>query len=91
MPYCVKCGEKVEAGVEYCPKCGASMSKPEGRGKEEAEMCFGMGGRGLWGSIWFGIFLIGLAILWYFDLWWPGLLFLVGIMIIISGILAYRR
>jgi len=60
---------------------------------QESEACFGPPGskRGLWGAISGGVFLIGLGILWYFDWWWPGILFLIAIMMIIGGIVAYKR
>ncbi|MCP8307525.1 MAG: hypothetical protein H3Z54_02360 [archaeon] len=40
--------------------------------------------------------MLGLAVLFYLDSihvisWWPGILFLIGIMIIIGGILSYTR
>ena len=59
----------------------------------EREACFGPPGskRGLWGAISGGVFLIGLGILWYFDWWWPGILFLIAIMMMIGGIVAYKR
>jgi hypothetical protein len=38
-----------------------------------------------------GVFLIGLAVLWYYDLWWPGILFLLALMAIIGGIVSYTR
>ncbi|MDH5770330.1 MAG: hypothetical protein OEZ25_03475 [Candidatus Bathyarchaeota archaeon] len=59
----------------------------------EREACFGPRGSrvGLWGAISGGVFLLGLGILWYFDYFWPGILFLIGIMMIIGGIVAYTR
>lgn len=60
---------------------------------KEREACFGPPGSraGLWGAVSGGVFLLGLALLWYFDYFWPGILFLIGIMMIIGGIVAYTR
>ena len=93
MPYCVKCGTQIAEGAEFCPKCGTPVTgykREEGKGPRYE--CFGWerGGE-IWGIIAAGVFLIGLAILWYFNLFWPGILFLIGIMIIIGGILSYTR
>jgi len=52
--------------------------------------CFG-GGGGLWGAISGGIFLVGLGILWYLNWFWPGILFLIGIMIVVGGLATYTR
>ncbi|MFB0568043.1 MAG: hypothetical protein ACETV0_00245 [Nitrososphaeria archaeon] len=59
------------------------------------EGCFG--GGGLWGAVSGGVILIGLGVLWYLSslgyewAWWPGILFLVGIMIIVGGLVSYAR
>jgi hypothetical protein len=45
----------------------------------------------LWGAISGGVFLVGLGVLWYFDAWWPGILILIGLMIVIGGIVSYTR
>ncbi len=98
MPYCRKCGAEIAEGAEFCPKCGTSVAeyrKEEWKGPRQE--CFGWerGGE-FWGAIAGGVFLLGLAVLFYLDSihvisWWPGILFLIGIMIIIGGILAYTR
>ncbi|NWG08991.1 MAG: zinc-ribbon domain-containing protein [Nitrososphaerales archaeon] len=98
MPYCRKCGAEIAEGAEFCPKCGTSgaeYGKAEWRGPRNE--CFGWerGGE-FWGTVAIGVFLVGLAILFYLDSigvisWWPGILFLIGIMIIISGIISYAR
>jgi uncharacterized membrane protein HdeD (DUF308 family) len=41
----------------------------------------------VWGAMWVGVLLIGLGILFYFDAFWPGILVLVGILILIGGII----
>jgi hypothetical protein len=43
----------------------------------------------IWGALWVGILLIGLGILFYFDAFWPGILILVGILILIGGIIGW--
>jgi len=60
---------------------------------KEREACFGPPGSkvGLWGAISGGVFLLGLAVLAYFDYWWPGILLLIGAMIVIGGIVAYQK
>jgi hypothetical protein len=93
MPYCRNCGTKIEEGVEFCPNCGTRVlehRREEWRGPRNE--CFGWGRGGeFWGIASIGVFLIGLAILWYFNLFWPGILFLIGIMIVVGGILSYVR
>ncbi|MCP8320695.1 MAG: zinc-ribbon domain-containing protein [archaeon] len=95
MPYCRKCGAQIAEGAELCPKCGTSMTeyrKEEWKGPRQE--CFGWerGGE-FWGAIAGGVFLLGLAVLFYLGIekFWPGILFLIGIMIIIGGILSYTR
>jgi hypothetical protein len=41
----------------------------------------------IWGAMWVGVLLIGLGILFYFDAFWPWILVLVGILILIGGII----
>ena len=93
MPYCKNCGSELSESSEFCPKCGTPISvyKKESWKGPRYE-CFGWerGGE-LWGIIATGVFLIGLAILWYFDIWWPGFLFLIGLMIVVGGIISYIR
>lgn len=45
----------------------------------------------MWGAMSFGVFIIGLAILWIFDIFWPGILILIGLMITIGAMVAYSR
>jgi uncharacterized membrane protein YvbJ len=100
MPYCSKCGTELDKAVKFCPKCGAPVgaeAKAERRARavEEPrrEACFGPpgSGGGLWGAVSFGVFIIGLAILWLFGWFWPGILFLIGLMIIIGALVALSR
>ncbi len=98
MPYCRKCGTKIEEGIEFCPNCGTPVlehRKEEWRGPRYE--CFGWerGGEYL-GVVATGVFLIGIAVLFYLDSigvigWWPGILFLIGFMILIGAILSYSR
>ena len=92
MLYCEKCGAEIEEDARFCSKCGTPV---EGYRKEEWRKpryeCFGWerGGE-LWGIIAMGVFLIGLAILWYLDLWWPGIIFLIGVMILVGALISMR-
>lgn len=43
----------------------------------------------LWGSIWVGILLIGLGILFYYNIFWPGILILIGLLILIGGVIRW--
>ena len=91
----------MKEGDQYCPHCGADLIKektrvevsPRHRYVDERKACFGPAGSGtgIWGALSGGVFLIGLAALWYFDFWWPGILFLIALMIIIGGIVSYLR
>jgi hypothetical protein len=56
--------------------CGVTMSSEE---KEKR--------RKLAHAVTGGVFLIGLAILFYFDLFWPWILALVGILVILEALL----
>jgi hypothetical protein len=85
-------------GDQFCPNCGANISGTPHRvhtesRRREREACFGPPGSGvgLWGAISGGMFLIGLIVLWYYDWWWPGVLFLIALMAIIGGIVSYTR
>ena len=100
LPYCQSCGKEVEESNTFCPHCGAPATLTKGepvthrRGfQDEQKACFGPSGSGagLWGAISGGIFFIGLAVLWAFDAWWPGILFLVALMAIIGGVVSYTR
>jgi len=100
MPYCAKCGKELDKDATFCPKCGAPVSAEAGVSPKaiSAEVktkqaCFGPpgSGGGLWGAISFGVFVIGLAILWIYDYFWPGILFLIALMIIIGALVSYAR
>lgn len=56
------------------------MRLTEQRGRRASEV---------WGALWVGILLIGLGILFYFDAFWPGILVLVGVLILIGGIISW--
>ena len=100
MPYCQDCGKEIKDGDNFCPQCGANVVPQKRevvayrRGyRDERKACFGPSGSGsgLWGAMSGGIFVIGLAVLWYFDFWWPGILILIALMAIIGGLVAYTR
>jgi len=101
LPYCKSCGNELKEGDKFCPVCGTPVSAPQVtevraervRDVRSGEACFGPrgSGGGLWGAISGGVFLIGLGILWYFNFWWPGILFLIGIMVVVGALAAYAR
>jgi len=99
MLRCQNCGAELKEGAKFCYSCGAEVTQQRerevyrGRYREEREACFGPrgSGAGLWGAISGGVFLVGLGVLWYFDAWWPGILILIGLMIVIGGIVSYTR
>lgn len=100
MSYCTKCGKELGKDIRFCPKCGGAVGaegKAELRTRDamakRQEACFGPpgSGGGLWGAISFGVFIIGLAILWIYDFFWPGILFLIALMIIIGALVSYAR
>ena len=100
MSVCSKCGAELAENAVFWTNCGAAVStagrvRATARSSERKrqEACFGPrgSGGGLWGAISFGVFLIGLAILLIFDLFWPGILFLIAVLMIIGAIVAYSR
>ena len=93
--YCPHCGADVTGErrrVEVEPRRRQREERDDCFGSRQ-EACFGPKGSGvgLWGSISGGVFLIGLVVLWYYDWFWPGILFLIAIMAIVGGIVAYGR
>lgn len=94
MPFCKKCGAELKEDAQFCPSCGASVSaRVQPRHATEKEACFGPrgSGSGLWGAISGGVFVIGLGVLWLLDFFWPGILLLIGLMIVIGAVAATRR
>ena len=99
MLRCQSCGAELKEGAKFCYSCGADVTQQRERGvyrsryREEREACFGPrgSGAGLWGAVSGGVFLVGLGVLWYLDAWWPGILILIGLMIVIGGIVSYTR
>ncbi|UCE57339.1 MAG: zinc-ribbon domain-containing protein [Candidatus Bathyarchaeota archaeon] len=100
MSYCTKCGKELGKDIRFCPKCGGAVGaegkaelRTRGAMAKRQEACFGPpgSGGGLWGAISFGVFIIGLAILWIYDFFWPGILFLIALMIIIGALVSYAR
>jgi len=92
--FCPRCGASValaEARARSTPREERDVGWRRRRAyRRERQACFG-GGGGLWGAISGGVFLVGLGILWYLNWWWPGILFLLGIMILVGGLAGYWR
>lgn len=97
MVYCHICGAEIDEDTKYCASCGASVAYKRSvqarKHRDEGKACFGPAGSsvGVWGSISFGIFLLGVGILWFLDALWPGIIILIGLMVIIGGIVSYTR
>ncbi len=102
MPFCKKCGAELKEDAEFCPSCGtpvgaAGRARPEPPPRpsyaKEREACFGPkgSGGGMWGAISGAVFIIGLGVLWLFNFFWPGILILIGLMIIIGAIVTTQR
>lgn len=98
MPFCKKCGAELKEDAKFCNSCGTPVSaekraRPRKMYAKEREACFGPpgSGGGLWGAMSFGVFIVGLGILWFFDIFWPGILILIGIMVIIGGLVTVAR
>jgi hypothetical protein len=99
VPYCRRCGKKLDERDNFCPSCGAPTSLIEAAERvAEEPVSRGSEGRGrvnrsseeaLLSAVWGGVFLAGLGILWCFDFWWPGVLFLIGIMIVVRVFISY--
>lgn len=98
LPFCKNCGAELKEEAKYCHSCGTPVGeerrvRPRLSYAKERKACFGPpgSGGGLWGAISFGVFVIGLGILWLFDIFWPGILILIGVMAIIGAIVALSR
>jgi len=96
--FCYSCGSPVseEKSVgdelrEAAEEVKEEVTEATREFREETQACFGPRGRkaGLWGAISGGVFIVGLGLLWLFDWWWPGILFLIGAMIVIGGLVSY--
>ena len=97
MVYCHICGAEIDEEAKYCSSCGVSVEHKSTvrtrKHRDEDKACFGPTGSGVgvWGSISFGIFLLGVGILWFLDALLPGIIILIGLMVIIGGIVSYTR
>lgn len=98
LPFCKKCGAESKEDAKFCHSCGnpleiEEVTRPRRRRTREREACFGPpgSGGGLWGAISFGVFIIGLGVLWFFDVFWPGILVLIGLMVAIGALVAISR
>lgn len=102
LPSCKNCSAELREDDKFCRYCGAPAGAPVGAEKvaeprpryaKERGACFGPpgSGGGLWGAISFGTFIIGLAILFLFDIFWPGILILIGLMAVIGALVALSR
>lgn len=97
MVYCTKCGTKNEDGAVVCVQCGEPLSGSRHTYRRERDACFG----GAWGGAGWILFFGLLLVLWGFTSllsaatgvqidFWPMLLILLGVMIIV-GVFARRR
>ena len=84
--------------VNYCSKCGSlisSSTKQEWQGHREE--CFGWErGGNYWRTIVIGVLILGFGVIFLLNSlkiieWWPGILILIGVMVIIGGVIAQRR
>ena len=100
MAFCKGCGKQLRGDEKFCSSCGTPVLAEEGSEKKVDESLgyeryrsfqrrVRSPERRLFGAVWTGVFIIGLGILWYFDFWWPGILFLMGIMLIVRALTAY--
>ena len=99
MVYCTKCGAKNVDDAVVCVQCGESLAAPRRAFsyRRERDACFG----GAWGGagwvIFFGLVLVLGGLTYYLSLvtgvkfeFWPIVLVLLGVMIIV-GVLTSRR
>ncbi len=93
MTYCVKCGTKNERNASACIRCGASLFANDPHREDE---CFGLPHGSMVASIVFGLIIIFAGVSWLvgFDFWklfWPLLLIIFGLLIIIGSFYKFRR
>jgi uncharacterized membrane protein YvbJ len=97
MVYCPKCGLNNQDDATYCVSCGTNLTATrKARLDEHEEMCFGRRGGGFWGIVFgFIIVIFGVTVLLQ-QLYgvriefWPLLLVVIGILIIV-GVVSRRR
>jgi hypothetical protein len=100
MVYCAKCGTKNDDDVKVCSNCGASLyAVGESRHYRRVENeCFGIPRGGTVAGIFFGliIMLAGISLLsqevFGFSVpWWPFVVILFGVLIIVGAMYSRRR
>ncbi len=98
MVYCSKCGTKNEDDTTFCVSCGANLTaRRERRSDEYENMCFGgRGGSPIWGMI-FGVIILLFGVSWLleqvYDIdieFWPLVVVLIGLLIIVGAIRGRR-
>lgn len=99
MTYCAKCGVKNQDGVAFCESCGNNLNvRSRQRSQNYDNMCFGKKeGNNQFGWIIFGAIVLigglGLFLDQTFDIqvdFWPLIVMIVGVLIIISAVLNQR-
>jgi Double zinc ribbon len=97
--FCVRCGQALNtsptaepprtplppvrdpAPMTYAPAAPAARAQRASRGRSNPAR---------WGGITGGLFLLGLALIAWLNWWWPGILVLVGVMALTSGLMVER-
>jgi uncharacterized membrane protein YvbJ len=101
MVYCAKCGAKNDDNAKVCSQCGALLYVTTGRPEHYRRMedeCFGIPRGGTVVGIFIGliILLAGISLL-FQELykinipWWPFIVILFGLLIIIGALTRRRR
>ena len=100
MIYCVKCSAKNLDDVEVCAQCGVPLYSTREREdyRRVEDECFGIPRRSSVVSLVFGIIIIlvglSLFIQEVYDIpipWWPLIIVLFGVLVIIGALHGFRR
>jgi len=101
MVYCTKCGANNAEDAEVCVQCGAPLypARAEwGSHRRREEECFGIPRGGAVATLVIGVIIIlaGLSFmlseLYGISIpWWPAIIIILGILIIVGGIYRLRR
>ena len=101
MVYCVKCGTKNPDDAKVCAQCGAPLhpvKKEEECFGVEREECFGIPHGGIIVTLAIGIIIVLAGLSFLFSQiykieipWWPFMIIVFGILIIVGAIYGLRR